>query len=160
MVFVLLREDHLIRRHLPIDIERGVGKEYSTVGFGVVELVAFISEDSRFAQHGETMRKALGDKELAVILFVEFDGEPLTECGTILAQIDRDIEDATTCAANELGLGVWWALEMETTHDTVGRTGLVVLDELGHDAGIVVALLVICLDEIPALVFIHLRLDD
>ena len=106
------------------------------------------------------MCKAFGNKELAMILFVEFDGEPLTVGGTIFAQIDRDVQHPTPCAANELGLGVRWALEMETTHDAVGRTGLVVLHELGHDAGIVIALLVIGLDEIPALVFIHLRLDD
>ena len=160
MVLVLFGEDHLVHRHLPIDIERGVGKEYSTVDLGVIELVALIGEDSRFAEDRETMCKAFGDKELAMILFVEFDGEPLTVGGTILAQIDRDVEDATSCAANELGLGVWWALEMETTHDAVGRAGLIILHELGHDAGIVVALLVIGLDEIPALVFIHLRLDD
>ena len=160
MVLVLFGENHLVCGHLPIDIERGVGKEYSTVGFGVIELVALIGEDSRFAEDGETMCKALGDKELAMILFVEFDGEPLTECGTIFAQVHRDVEDATSCAANELGLGVRRTLEVETTYDAVGRTGLVVLHELGHDAGIVVALLVIGLDEVPALVFLHLRLDD
>ena len=49
---------------------------------------------------------------------------------------------------------------MESAHDAVGRTGLVILDKLRSDTRLAVALFVVSLAEIAACVVEHLRFDD
>ena len=54
----------------------------------------------------------------------------LTICGAAFANVYGDVEDVTFDTTDKFALGVWGALEMETSHDTVGGHGFVVLDEV------------------------------
>lgn len=54
----------------------------------------------------------------------------LTVGGGAFADVDGDVEDGTFDTTDKFALGVWGALEMETSHDTVGGHGFVVLDEV------------------------------
>lgn len=54
----------------------------------------------------------------------------LTVCGAAFADVDGDIEDGTFDTTDKFALGVWGTLEMETSHDTEGGHGFVVLDEV------------------------------
>ena len=54
----------------------------------------------------------------------------LTICGTAFADIHYHVKDGTFDTTDKFALGVWGALEMEASHDTVGGHGFVVLDEV------------------------------
>lgn len=47
-----------------------------------------------------------------------------------LADVNGYIEDGTLDTTDELRLGVWHGLEMETSHDAIGTHRLVILHEL------------------------------
>ena len=68
MLGVLFAEDGLVGWDAPIDAERGVKNGDSSVCLWCVKIVAFVLEYCRLAQHCETVRKSVRDKELAVIV--------------------------------------------------------------------------------------------
>ena len=53
----------------PVNAEGVVENGDASVGFGVVELVAFVLEYGYVAEHGEAVGESLGDEELEVIVF-------------------------------------------------------------------------------------------
>ena len=50
--------------------------------------------------------------------------------GTTLANVDRHIEDGSTDAPDELALGEWRSLEVETSHHTIRGHRFVVLHKM------------------------------
>ena len=63
---VLLGKDGLVRGYAPVNAQTSIQDADAVVCLGMVELVALVLEDGRFAQHGKAVGKALGNEELAV----------------------------------------------------------------------------------------------
>lgn len=160
MFFIFITEDAVALGNAPIDIQIRIAQQQSAIGFGMIEVIALVSEGSRITEHREPMRKPARDEELAVVLSGEFDGEPLSEGLTLVTEVNSDIKDGALGAADELGLRKRRTLEMQSTHHTVGRTRLVVLYELGRDTGIKITLTVIRLNKISAGIAEELWLDN
>ena len=80
------------------------------------------------------MRKAFGNKYLAMILLRQFHGYVLTVGRTVLTDIDCHIQHDTLDTTDQLTLGKGRALEMQSPHHPVGRLALVILDksDLAH----------------------------
>lgn len=78
---VLVRQYGLVGGDSPVDSEALVQNAYATVGFGMVELVAFVLEDGALAQHCEAVREAFGDEELPVVVFRELHRDALSVSG-------------------------------------------------------------------------------
>lgn len=57
----------------PVDAEGVVEDGDASVCLGVVELIAFVLEYGYIAEYGEAVGESLGDEELEVIVFSEFD---------------------------------------------------------------------------------------
>ena len=112
MMAVLVGKNHLFGRDLPINIQRRVGKENTSIRFGVIEIIALIGENCHVGQDRESMCKTSWDKELAMVILIQLDGIPLSESRTILSQIDRHVKYSTSCAANKLRLRKRRPLEM------------------------------------------------
>jgi len=149
-------DDTQFFRHLPIDSQIRVVQQQSAIRFRMIEVIAFVGEDGLVAEHRETMCKALGDEELTLVILTQLHAVPLTEGGTVFAQIDSHIQDTADGAAHQFSLGVRRTLEMQTAHYTVTGTRLVVLNELRVNARFAVTLLVVRLHKIPARIFVHL----
>lgn len=159
MFGIFLAEDTCFRRNLPVDSEVGVAQEQPSVRLGMVEIVAFVGEDRFLAEDGETVCKPPRDIELAVVLFAQFDTEPLAEGRALFAQVHRYVQHFSYGATDQFRLGIRRALEMQTSYNAVGGAGLIVLYERGINPRRAVALLVIRLHEISACVVENLRLD-
>ena len=129
MVLVLLAEDDVAQRQLPVDADVGIVPGDGAFGLGVIEVVALVLEDGTLGKHGEAMGKALRNKELTVVLGTELAGEPLPEGGRGATQVDSHIEHPTLDAAHQLALGVRGLLEMQTAHHAIAGFALVILDE-------------------------------
>ena len=112
MAKVFVGEDGLLGRDSPVDAQALVENADASVGLRMVELVALVLEDRRVAKHCESVCKALGDKELAVVLFAQLDGHVSAESGTAAAQIHCHIEHRSPHAAHEFALGVGRPLEV------------------------------------------------
>lgn len=119
MTEVFVREDGLLGRDSPVDAQALVENADASVGLRMVELVALVLEDRRVAKHCESVCKALGDKELAVVLFAQLDGHVPAESGAAAAQIHRHIEHRSPHAAYKLALGKWRPLEVKPPHHPV-----------------------------------------
>ena len=78
---VFVRQYGLVGGDSPVDSEALVQNAYATVGFGMVELVAFVLEDGALAQYCEAVRKAFGDEELPVIVFRQLHRDALSVSG-------------------------------------------------------------------------------
>ena len=87
-------------------------------------------------QRAEPVGEASRHQKLLAAAGRELGGDISAVMRRIAAQIDRDVEDAPTQHADELGLDERPHLEMQSAHGPRGaRTGLVVLDEIRRDAG-------------------------
>ena len=76
------------------------------------------------------MGKAFWDEELAMIVFCLLYSNMLTISWRALADIYCYIEDSTFYAAYQLALGIWWVLEVQTSHHAIAAHRLVVLAEV------------------------------
>ena len=119
MTGVFLAEDAVGLGNLPVDAQGRIRQEDASVGFGMVELIAFVREYRRFAEHAESVCKALGDIELQVVILAEFDRKMLPEGGAVFTQIYCHIEYASVGTTDEFGLGIRRALEMQSAHHAV-----------------------------------------
>ena len=126
---VLVREYGLVHGDLPVYLERGVQNGYAAIRLGVVELVALVLEHCDVAENDETVCKAFGYKELAVVFLAEFDSDVLSVCRRTLADVNGNVQDTAAYAADNLALCIWGKLEMKAAHDSVAGHRLVVLNE-------------------------------
>lgn len=160
MLLVLVADDAEVFGNPPVDGQVWIVEQYAAIGFGMIEIIAFIGKDSLLAQDGKAMCKTFGDEELALVLFGQFDAEPLSESRALPAQVNGHVKHPSDGAADEFGLRERRPLEMKSAHYAVTGAGLVVLDKNGVDAGVAVAFLVVGLDEISACILEHLRFDN
>ena len=160
MTRVFFTDDTQVLGYLPIDRQVRIVQQDTSVRFGMVEVVAFIVEDSRLTQYGETMRKTFRDKELTFVLIAQLHAIPLTIGLAALPQIDRYIKYATDGAANEFGLGIRRTLKMQTAYHAITGAALVVLHKTRVNTRCAVTFFVVRFYEIPAGILEDLRLND
>lgn len=160
MFGIFVADDTCLLRNLPVYRQVRIVQQYTSVGLRMVQIVTFIGKDSRLAQYGETVCKALWHKELPFILFAQLDAEPLAESRTAFAQIDRYVQHTTDGTTHQFGLGIRGTLEMQTAHHTVTRTRLIVLHKLRLNTCFAVSLLIVRLYEITSRISEYVWLDN
>lgn len=99
MTFVFIAQNPQILRDLPIDGQIGIIQQNTAVRLRMIEVIAFVGEDSLVAQHRESVRKSARNIELPLVLFAQLYAEPLPVGRAVLAQIHRYIQYATYGAA-------------------------------------------------------------
>ena len=110
-------------------------------------------------QGDEAVPEARWHHDLPHVLRAKLDPKPLPERGRANPQIHGHIEDAADRAANQLAHWRGHILVMQTSQDLVRRARMVVLDEPVVQSVLLEALLVVVLDEEPALVSKIVGLD-
>ena len=95
----------------------------------MIELITLILEDGCFAQYSKTVSKSTRHKKLTVIVFSKFNCDVLTISRASLSNINGDIQNGTFDATDQLALGIWRALKVQTSHYTVRRHTLIILDK-------------------------------
>ena len=81
MVLILLRQDQIPGRNLPVNAQGWIIPGNGALALGGVQVVAFVLEQCLVAQNNESVGKAAGDKELTVVISREFYSNVLAECG-------------------------------------------------------------------------------
>ena len=76
------------------------------------------------------MSKTLWNEELDMIVFCQFYCYMLAISRRAFANIYGYIEYSTLYAAYQLTLGIWWALEVQASHNAIAAHRLVVLAEV------------------------------
>lgn len=160
MAGILVAEDAFGFGNPPVDAQGRIRQEDASVGFGMVELIAFVREHRRFAEHAESVSKALGDIELQVVILAEFDRKMLPEGGAVFTEIYCHIEYASVGTTDEFGLCIRRALEMQSAHHTIRRARLIILYETSINTGSAVSFFLIGLSKPPPRVAEELGLDD
>ena len=127
---VLVAEDGLLHRDLPVDAQLFVHKLNAGIGLGVVEVVALVLKNSDIAEHGKAMGKTTGNEELAVIVLTELYSHMLTIGGRPLADVDSNIKHPALDTTHNLALRIGGTLKVETTNDTISGHALIVLNKL------------------------------
>ena len=159
-MLVLLGEDHEFGRELPVNVQCRIGKQDSSIRFGMIKLITLLRENSRFGKYRETMRKTLRNKELTVIVLVELDGKPLAKSRTVLAQINRNIQHPSPRTTYKLRLRERRTLEMQAAHHSETGTRLIVLHKPRRYTGVKITLFVVGFNKITASVRKDFGLDD
>ena len=126
----------------------------------MIEIIAFVGEDSLLTEYGKTMRKAAWNKELPFVVFAQFYSIPLTIGLTVLAQINRHIQHPAYRTAHQFSLGVRRSLKMQTAYHTITRTTLIVLHKLRLNTCRSIPLLVIGFHKISACIGVHFRFNN
>ena len=119
----------------PVDAEGGVVEAEAALGFLAVEVVALVGEEGVILEDGEAVGETAGDEELAAVVGGEEDRNVLAEGGGTLADVHGDIPDGAAEDTDEFGLSVGAGLPVEAADNAAGGAALVVLDEVGEDAG-------------------------
>ena len=76
------------------------------------------------------MGKAFWDEELAMIVFCQLYSYMLAIGWRAFTNIYSYIKHSTFYAAYQLALGIWWALEVQSSHHAIATHRLVVLAEV------------------------------
>ena len=126
MLSIFLREDGMVCWYLPIYAETIIQDGDAAICLWVIEVIALVLEDCGLAEDS----KATRDEELAMIILSQFYCYVLTICRRTLANIYCDIKYRALNTAYQLGLSIWWALEVQTTHHSIAAHRLVVLTEV------------------------------
>ena len=130
VLLILLRQNHLVRRHPPVYSHVRVVPGYRALGLRRVEVVALVLEHHLLAQHTEPVREAPRDEELSVVLPRKLDGHVPPEGRRPLPDVHRHIEDRALYHPDQLCLRVRRLLEVQPPDDPVARPALVVLHEM------------------------------
>ena len=81
MMGIFFAEDNLVGWDAPIDAECGVVPGKGAFGLWGIEVVALVLEDDFIAKHTESVGKASGYEELAMVLFGKFATDLLSVSG-------------------------------------------------------------------------------
>ncbi len=88
-----------------------------------------VQELGRVREHQESMRQALRDPQLPLVLGRECLAYPATKGWGVFTNIYRNIKDLALRHPNQLALGIW-VLEVQAAQHTPGGLGVVVLHKL------------------------------
>ena len=116
MLGILLRENSMLCRNLPVDAQALVEDRDSPVSLRMIELIALILEHGSFAEYGKTMGKTTWNKELAMIILRQFHRHMLTVCWRTLTDIHGYIQYSPFHTSHQLALCKRRSLEMQATH--------------------------------------------
>ena len=160
VVSVFFGQDDRFSRQPPVDGQlRIIPGDAPLFGRRII-VVAFVLENSRFAQNAEPVCKTPRDKDLASIFRAQVAGDPLPESRGTPAQVHGNVPHCPLHHADELALAKKASLIMQAADDSVDRTALIVLHKThGTDGGIEYALRP-GLKKIAPVVPEHVRLED
>ena len=119
MLRVLFAQYCMFGRYLPVNTQATVKNAYAAVRFWMIELVAFVLEHRRFAQHGKTVCKAFWDEKLPVVILSQLHSHVLAVGGRAFPDINRNVKHTATNAPYKFCLCIRRTLEMQPTHDTI-----------------------------------------
>ena len=132
------REKTVERFEGPGDVEGGVVSKDGAFTGRVVEVSGFVEDFGGVGENEETVGEAFGDpEELEVVvrgLGFEVKAGPFAEVGGVATEVDGDVPDVAREDADELALG-FAELIVQAAKDTFDRERLIVLNELGGEAG-------------------------
>ena len=126
---VLVGQYGIVGRDSPVDSQALIQNAYAPVSFRVVELVAFVLEDSSLGQDGKAVGEALGNEELSMVVLRELHRDVLPVGVAAFADVHCNIQHGPTHTPHQLALGEGRTLEVQAAHNAVGGHGFVVLDE-------------------------------
>ena len=102
MFGIFVGEYSLVGGYAPIDAQCGIREEDTSIGFGVIELVALVAEQRVFAQHTEPVGKTLGDKELKMVILCQLYSYMLAISRATLSDIHSNIKYCALDTAYQL----------------------------------------------------------
>ena len=94
MLQILFTEYRLLHRYAPVNAQGFVLDVDSAIGLRMIELIAFVLEDSGLRENSEAMGKAPRNKELTMIVFCQFYCYMLAECRRAFTDVNGYVEDA------------------------------------------------------------------
>ena len=157
----LLRQDHLVHRHLPVYSQIRVVPRYGALRLRGIEVVALVLEHHLVAEHAEPVREAPRDEELPVVVPSQLYGHVPSEGGRSLPYVHCHVENSSPYHPDKLCLRVRRPLEVQSSYDSVARPALVVLHEPRLSRHFLCKLpLGERLEEIPSVVHEYPQLDD
>ena len=124
----------------------------------MIEIGALVSELSLIRQYQETVRKALRNVELLLILCSQLYTKPLAVGFGIGTQVYCYIKDCTADGTHQLALRILF-LEMQAAQYALHGHGLVVLYKYHVQTGFLEVVLVVSLYEVTALILEYGWLD-
>lgn len=130
MLGVLLAQDGLFCRNVPVNAQRIIQNADTSIRFRMIEVVTLVLEDGRLAQYGKAVRKTARHKKLPMVFFRQFHSHMLSVSRTSFADVYSHIQHGTFHAAHQFTLRVRRTLEMQSAHYSVGRHTLVVLHKI------------------------------
>src|SRR5215218_5247887 len=97
----------------PFDRDVRIVPRNAFIMLGTVIAGDAVADDRIRLERAESVAEADGNPQLVILLRGKHDRQPLAESGRIMAQVHRNIEQASEKAANELSLSLWMRLEMD-----------------------------------------------
>ena len=142
----------------PLDADLRIVPGQTALIARMIEVRNLVAELCLVAQYEESMRKALGDVELLLVLGTELNTVPLSVRRASGTKVDRYVKNRTTDDADKFALREF-LLEMQSTEHALGAHALVVLYKYHIQTLLMHVVLVIGLYEIAAAVAMYCRLD-
>lgn len=119
MQCVLLTQESILCWNLPIDAEGVILDTDATISLRMIELIAFVLEDSGLRENSEAMGKTTRDEKLTMIVFCQFHCHMLSECRLAFTDVNGYVKDCAFDATHEFALSIGHALIVQTTHHAV-----------------------------------------
>ena len=129
MMNVLFAEDSLFYRNTPINTQCLIHQLNAGISFWVIEIITLILKYRHITKYRKAVSKPSRDKQLTMILFREFNSHMLTECKRTPTNIHSYVQDPTLNTTHKFTLRVRHTLIMQSTHHSICRHALVVLNK-------------------------------
>lgn len=94
--------DFHILGYRPINIYVGVVPHKTALVIGMIKIIDLINELSLIRKDKEAVCEVFGNKELTLVFCRKDNALPLTEGGTTLTQVNRNIENLAADTAHKL----------------------------------------------------------
>ena len=118
MVTVFLGQDDIPGRNAPVNSQIRIIPGDGSLGFLIVEIVAFVLEYRLVRQDAETVSHSPWQEELPVTLSGQLDSYVFSESGRTWPDVHGNVQDCPFDNPDEFGLSVFTSLEMEAPDDT------------------------------------------
>src|ERR1700744_6550587 len=106
------------------------------------------------------MRKTLRDIKLPPVLRGQLDTHIWPVRRRAFAHVHCQVQYLSLQYTDKLFLGIWFQLVMQTPDHAIPRKGLIVLDKTRRNSLLPEDLLIIRLEKISAVIFIHGRIEN
>ena len=146
-------------RDWPADADVGIVPRDGPFARRIVERRAFVDDIAVVGERAEPVRESHRHPQHLLVLVVQLHSEPLTELRRAGADVDGDVEHRSATAADQLSLRVRLLIVKPAQHAAL-RPGVVILHELGGDAGVTKPIQMIGFQEEAALIGVDFRLQE